>query len=353
MVKKILFFLMLFTITFIPASYAKKKSKKISKKSRLIKIKIKTKKKDSLAKMIRKFAKKDAIITKRTRMVRKTFKANPKIKNWRKMRSGQLVFLYLDPKFTNMKKLNAYLKKQKKKKRKKRRKKKRVAKKTNKKVNSWSMFYMTSSGDFIQDDSEIAKVQFKQNSPLTLGVMHLYRPKNKNFSISTSTYFSYLLATSSNLEGGDSVEVPLEIGLTSYYQKPIQIGMSTHEIYFGADFERFNTFNLAGVQSEQELLFDQNQLLFLTLGYSKYFKFSKKFGLLLRTSFSQSIYSTRTIGFADDEDTTAYSGSKFMFFLSTKVYKDYFISFLTKYHTLSGPSDVTSLRVGVGAGVSF
>ena len=338
------------TFAFPPMTYAKgKKRRKVTKKSKLIKIKIKTKKKDSLAKIIRQFAKKNAIITKKTTMVQRTFKANPNIKNWRKFKPGTIITLYMDPKFTNKKKLAAYLKKHKKKKRKK---KTKIAKKKLKKVHNWSAFYMTSSGDFTQDDSAIAKVQFKQNSPLTLGIMHLYRPKGKNHTISTSVYFSYLVATSSNLEG-DTVEVPLEIGLTSYYQRPFQLGTSTHEFYVGGDFERFNTFNLAGVQAENELLFDQNQLLFLTLGYSKYINFSKKFGLLVRTSFSQSVYSSRTIGYADDPVTTSYSGNKFMFFMSSKVYKDFFISFLAKYHSLSGPSDVTSLRTGIGAGVSF
>ncbi|MFT6632073.1 MAG: hypothetical protein ACJAS4_002035 [Bacteriovoracaceae bacterium] len=349
-IKKIICFFLFMTFAFAPITFAKgKKTRKVSKKSKLIKIKIKTKKKDSLAKLIRQFAKKNAIITKKTRMVQKTFKANPRIKNWRKFKPGTIIILYMDPKFTNKKKLAAYLKKHKKKKKKKR---KKIAKKAKQKVHNWSVFYMTSSGDFTQDDSAIAKVQFKQNSPVTLGMMHLYKPKGKNHSISTSTYFSYLLATSSNLET-DTVEVPLEIGVTSYFQKPFQLGKSTHDFYVGGDFERFNTFNLAGLQAESELLFDQNQLLFLTLGYSKYINFTKKFGLLVRTSFSQSVYSSRTIGFSEDPTTTSYAGSKFMFFMSSKVYKNYFISFLAKYHTLTGPSDVTSLRTGIGAGVSF
>jgi hypothetical protein len=350
-IKNLIVCYLVLVFSVVPAFGQSKKVKKSrkGKKTRLIKVKIKTKKKDTLAKLIRKFAKKDAVITKKTKMVQRTFKANPSVKNWRKIKPGTTVILYMDPKFTNKKKLSAYLKNQRKKRKKK---KKKVAKKPAGKVHNYSLFYMTSSGDFTQDDSEIAKVSFKQNSPVTLGLMHLYKPKGKDHSFSTSAYFSYLLATSSNLEG-ESAEVPLEIGLTSYYQKPFQLGMSTHAFYVGGDFERFNTFNLAGVQAEKELLFDQNQLLFVTLGYSKYLKFSKSFGLLVRTSFSQSVYSSRTIGYADDLETGAYSGSKFMFFMSSKVYKSFFISFLAKYHTLTGPSDVTSLRTGVGAGISF
>jgi hypothetical protein len=208
---------------------------------------------------------------------------------------------------------------------------------------------MASVGTFGQENDSVAKVEFKQNSPLTLGLMHTFYPKSNNYSISTSGYFSYLVAASNNLDEAN-VEVPIEIGFNSYYQMPI--AMAKYNIYGGFDYEKFSTFSLEGVKEESELLFDENQIGFLTIGFSQAFKFKTR-GFLFKASISQSIFSSRTAGYSGDEDSSAYTGSKFMLFLLSKINKDYFVSSLFKYHVLSGPSEVDVMRVGLGFGYLF
>ena len=146
------------------------------------------------------------------------------------------------------------------------------------------------------------------------------------------------------------MEVPAEIGLNLYIEKPLN--RASYSLYGGFDFERFNTFNLKGAAVENVLYFDQNQISFLTIGYSKAFKIKKKV-FLFKTSLSQSIISSRKIGYSGDDDESSYTGNKLMFFLMNKVNKKFFISSLFKYHQLNGPSRVTSFRYGFGAGYLF
>lgn len=346
--KILLSLLLLFCLS--SESFAQTKSKK-KRRSKITKLKYKTQEKDSLAKIYRKFAKKNVIISKKTRMVRLTLKskANKKIENWRKLPPDTTIIVYMDAKYIDQEKLKEYKLEHYPKKEKK---EAIVEDKTAPK--RFGIFYMASQGNFTQDDSTLANLEFSQNSPLTLGFMYTYYPKNpeSKYSISNSAYFSYLVATSSNLEDS-TVDVPIEIGLNSYYQYALPYGGGKMaNVYTGLDFERFNTFNIEGVQTEQKLIFDQNMLGFLTLGYSHLFG-SGKFRLLMKVSYSQSVFSSRSVGYADTEDTNAYSGNKILFFLSSKVYKDWFVSFLAKQHTLTGPSEVSSLRIGLGAGYSF
>ena len=348
MLKFLLSLLLLFCVS--TQTFAQTKTKK-KRRSKITKLKYKTKEKDSLAKIYRKFAKKNVIISKKTRMVKMTLKskANKKIKNWRKLPPNTTILVYMDAKYINLEKVKEYKAANYPKKE----EKKAVAETTGA-PKKFGIFYMASQGNFTQDDSTLANLEFSQNSPLTLGFMYTYYPKKPEakYSISNSAYFSYLVATSSNLEDS-TVDVPIEIGLNSYYQYALPYGGGKMaNVYTGLDFERFNTFNIEGVQNEQKLIFDQNMLGFLTVGYSHLFG-SGKFRLLMKLSYSQSVFSSRTIGYADTEDTNAYSGNKILFFLSTKVYKDWFVSFLAKQHTLTGPSDVSSLRLGLGAGYSF
>lgn len=344
-------YLLILLFLFSPLGFTQSKSGVNSLASRkgvkFVKVKVVIYEKDSLAKILRRFVREDSVITRKEAMVDKTLKSNPQIKNWRKLKAGKTVYIYLDPKFIDMKKMGKFRKAVRKVSKKIKKKiKKKVGKKS---VKKWSVFYMASVGQFAQENKDIAKVEFKQNSPLTLGALYTYYPKKGKYTISTSAYFSYLLAASSNL-GKDNVEVPLEIGLNSYFQYPFS--KASYNLYAGFDFEKFNTFSLAGVEKESDLLFDQNQIGFLTVGYSKGFKIAKRF-FLFKGSFSQSVFSSRSVGYADDADTTSYTGSKFMLFLMSKMKKDYFLSTLFKYHMLKGPSDVNVMRVGLGFGYLF
>lgn len=353
MIKKIFYsFLILVTFSIVSAKPVSAQSGSLAdvatqKNLKFIKVKVVVYKKDTLAKILRRFVREDSIITRREAMVDKTLKSNPNVKNWRKLKTGETLFVYLDPKFIDMNKMRAYRKSVKKVSKKIKTKIKRKNIKNGPK--KWSTFYMASIGNFSQENDSLAKVEFKQNSPVTLGLMYTHYPKKGKYTIASSAYFSYLLAASSNL-GEDNVEVPLEVGFNIYYQYPFSKG--SFNLYGGLDYEKFNTFNLAGVENDESLLFDENQLGFLTFGFSKAFKVKKR-KFLFKGSFSQSVFSSRTVGFADDEDTSSYSGSKIMAFLMSKINKQYFMSTLFKYHILSGPSDVNVMRVGMGFGYLF
>jgi hypothetical protein len=285
------------------------------KNIKFVKTKVIVYEKDTLAKILRRFVKEDSVITRKEAMVDKTIKSNPQIKNWRKLPPGKTVYIYLDPKFIDMKKMKKF-----------RRQVKKVSKKIKKKirkkkgkagVKKWSTFYMASLGQFSQENNDIAKVDFRQNSPVTLGLMYTHYPKRRKYTISASAYFSYLLAASSNF-GQDNVEVPLEIGFNAYFQYPFS--KSAYNLYGGFDFEKFNTFNLSGVEAKSELLFDENSIGFATFGYSKAFKIRKR-TFLFKGSVSQSVFSSRTSGYSDETDSSTYTGSKFMLFLLSKLSK--------------------------------
>ena len=347
----VLFFgILLFSFAYQDVFAQSKKTKRRKNPTKMFKIKFVTEKNDSLAKMYRKFAKEDAIIRKSTKMVGLTLKdkRNAKIKNWRRMKAGQVVVLHLDPKFVQVNKVRAFIKKQRAERRKLAKKKK---KKSNAQLNN-NIFYMASQGLFKQEDATLGTAEFSQNSPITLGYMYTYRPEKNNYSLSMSAYFSYLVATSSNVSD-EAKSVPMEIGGNFYYDHPFQIGTSNHAVFTGLDFERFNTFNLEGVDNNQELIFDQNTLIYFTLGYSKVFSFGSSFNLLMKLSFSQSLSSSRASGYADETESAVYSGNKIMLFFATKIYGNWTASFLLKQHTLSGASEVSSLRTGLGVGYSF
>ncbi len=350
----LILFSLFFTMQLINTSYAQSKSRKSKRNpTKMFKIKLVTKKNDGLARMYRKFAKEDAIIRKSTKMVGLTLKdkRNAKIKNWRRMKAGQTVVLHLDPKFIEVSKVRAFLKKQRAEKR-KLAKKNQKKKKENTSLNH-NIYYMASQGQFKQDDTDLGTAEFSQNSPVTLGYMYTFRPEKNNYSLSMSTYFSYLVATSSNISD-DAKSVPMEIGTNLYYDHPFKIGESNHAVFTGFDYERFNTFNLEGVENRSELIFDQNSIFFFTLGYSKVLSFTSSFNLLMKLSFSQSVSSSRASGYSDEtKSSEVYQGNKFLFFLATKIYGNWTMSFLVKQHTLTGPSAVSSLRIGLGTGYSF
>ena len=49
----------------------------------------------------------------------------------------------------------------------------------------------------------------------------------------------------------------------------------------------------------------------------------------------------------------AYSGAKILWYLNKKIAKKWFMHTLFKYHFMSGPSDLRTLRLGVGFGYLF
>jgi hypothetical protein len=77
-------------------------------KAKFVKVEVVVYKKDTLAKILRRFVKEDSIITRKEAMVDKTLKSNPQIKDWRNLEVGETVNIYLDPEFIDMEKMNKF-----------------------------------------------------------------------------------------------------------------------------------------------------------------------------------------------------------------------------------------------------
>lgn len=125
--KLFLIFLLLHgSISTVLATSSKSNADKITKvldkkKSQFRILKLTFKEGESLGKLISLFVKKNSIISRREPMVQKTLQRNKHIKNWRKVKAGDTIYLYLDKKFideSKFKKFVGSIKKKKKKKKK-------------------------------------------------------------------------------------------------------------------------------------------------------------------------------------------------------------------------------------------
>jgi hypothetical protein len=64
-----------------------------SKNLSFVKVKVVVYKKDTLAKILKRFVRDNSIISRKEAMVDKTLKSNPNIKNWRKLKTGETMFI--------------------------------------------------------------------------------------------------------------------------------------------------------------------------------------------------------------------------------------------------------------------
>lgn len=311
---------------------------------------------DTLARVYKRFVKPDSIINYSTPMVQRTFKANKQVKNWKRLPSGVKIRLYVSSDFMDLSKYKKYRSEVKKKIKAARKKIQEEKKKTGKSEGQkkspfpeglkGSMFYMASYGQFTQSNPNIASLTFLQNSPVSLGAAFTYYPKDSKFSVSWSAYLSYLLAAGNNLDAG-SVDIPPEIGGNVYGEYRFVSWRFTG--YFGLDFERFSTFNLGGIQVDRKIYVDESRVLYLTAGFSKLISiFGHKFFTKLSSSIS--INETTTNDPRGVATTEPYSGAKVLWYLNKKIGKSWFLHTLFKYHFMSGPSELKTMRLGVGFG---
>ncbi|EQC45390.1 hypothetical protein [Bacteriovorax sp. Seq25_V] len=306
-----------------------------------------TRKGENLASIYKRFVRDDSIISKSEGMVEKTILSNPTIKTWDNLPPKKKLLIYLDVEYIDLDKVTKYNEKvaELSKRLKEALMKKRAAAP---KTSGWrgSLFYMASYGKFTQDNPKLANITFLQNSPLSLGLSTSYYPENSNFSIASSLYFSYLLAAASNL-GADNIRVPTEIGGNIYGE--YRFTTKNFSGYAGIDYEKFTTFSLEGIQAEKKIYFDENSVFYLTVGAAKKVKIYK-WDFFAKLSLSQSIASSRTPGFSGATGDTPFTGNKILFYLFRRVNDKFFAHTLFKYHWMSGPSDITTLRLGVGFG---
>lgn len=300
--------------------------------------------------ILRKFVKKPSVINAKTPLVKKTIKYNPHVKQWNNIPTDTIIELYISNDFMDLEKYKAYEKSTLEKIAEEDEKKKIPAYPTGLKG---SVFYMSSLGTFNQKAANVAEINFKQNSPVSLGTAFTFYPKDRLYSFSFSAYYSYLLASANSLTT-DTISIPPEIGGNIYGEYRWQKFNTT--LYLGPDYESFSTFNLQGLQNDKKIYVDGVTAIYLTVGMAKSFSlFNKQF--FSKLSASKSLITSyknnappSQIDASDHLDVGKYSGFRFLFYLNYKFNEKLYLHSLFKYHTMTGPSDLTTLRIGVGIG---
>ncbi len=305
---------------------------------------------DTLNRIIGRFVYPNSVITKNTPMTQKTLEENGHVKNWKALVPGTLLDLYIAQEYLDMDKYRKYNEQL----------EKSLARLNNGAYETEnaigkhvprglksSIFYLASYGRFTQSYPQDVEFEFYQNSPITLGSSFSYYPKDTLWSFAGSAYFSYLLATSNNLNDAD-VDVPAEIGLNFYPE--YRFAKYNFTGYFGLDYERFSTFNIGGLENDQEeILLDQNSVVYGTIGVSKLVNvFSVPF--FTKLSFSHSLASSIDPNSKGSKDSTPYTGYKVLWYVNKKFTDRLYLHTLFKYHRMDGPSELTTLRLGLGLG---
>lgn len=339
---KTVFFVLIFTF----ASYVNAADQKYFK--RVISFGYLVQQEESLEDIYLKFTKSNFKFSKNNKVVQKTINANKEIKNWDRLASKTKIKLYIDLKtvdFTsigdydqNLKnsiinyisKAKAY-----------RRNREERSKKF-----QYSLFYMTSKGSFEQQQGS-DRVRFNQNSSFSLGAMAIYSPNKGPFTYSSSLYYSHLNTASDN-QSLDKHKIDPEIGFNIYADYNYRSKFNAH---FGFDVERFNTFNIDGLVNN-EILFDTNLVGYFTVGISKSFQLFKR-NFYSKLSISQSFFSNRKLAYNSSVNTGEFQGQKIIIYLSGEITKKFFLHGMYKYHTMSGPSNLSANRLGIGFGYKF
>lgn len=302
---------------------------------------------DTFSSILKKFVKDSAIINAKTPMVIKTIQKNPHVHSWGNLAPGTVINLYISNDFIELAKYRPYEEEE---------NRKKLSSEKDKTVLpiypkglKGSVFYMASLGIFTQKAENVAEINFKQNSKVSLGTAFSFYPKDKLYSMSTSTYFSFLSASSNSLTA-ESVKIPPEIGFNLYGEYLWKKQNLT--FYSGPDYEKFSIFNLQSLQSDQKVYVDGVGALYLTAGIAKSFVlFDGQFFSKISASKSLSTtYKTSSPSSAVSASDGKYSGVRFMFYLNYKLNPKFYIQSLLKIHTMTGPSDLSVTRVGLGVG---
>jgi hypothetical protein len=337
------FFLLLIISFCFSFSYAKE-----AKEQKLYKLRYIIEQQDTFAKIYKRFVYPNSIITKKTPMTQRTLTGNPHVSDWERLIPGTRIDLYIAYDYLDMSKYDLYVQKIKETLDKLRAQSETENNRTDYLPQGFkgSFYYMASYGKFSQADPEIAEVEYFQNSPATLGLSFSYFPKNSRWSFASSAYYSYLLASGNNLDGAD-VDVAPEVGITFYNE--YRFTDSNFTGFFGIDYERFSTFNMGGIQQDRQILLDENTALYATIGFSKLIQvfgtpFFNKF------SFSRSLMTTIETHPEGIENDKTYEGYKFLWYLNKKFTDRFYLHTLFKYHSMEGPSELNTLRLGVGFG---
>lgn len=289
----------------------------------------------NLYQIFAKFLKPKSRITKNGPLIKINIQRNAQIKDWGNLPNGEFIDLYLPREMISKKKFLAYQKE----------KKERLKILKSKIPSPWShsLFYMASYGLFSQAQGE-TKINFQQNSPLSLGMTSFYKWSEET-SLTASIYFSYLISATSELSS-ENVSIRPEVGGNLYWSRKLGTGWS---FFTGLDAERFTAFNIDEMRTTGTIILDENRVSYLTIGIDKFISLSKK-GLLLKASVSPVLNSQRLDYQTGEAYRNTYKGYKFLLYANTSINESYFFHVLYKHHVMSGPGDIEVQRIGVGFG---
>jgi len=300
---------------------------------------------ESFSSVLKKFLNEESFVNAKTPFVKKIRGNNPQIKDWGKIAKKSQMNLYISPEFLDKAKYKKYRQMVLSKLAAERKKNQEATKglKT-------SLFYMSSMGIFNQKSENLAQINFKQNSPFTLGAAFNLKPENKLYSYSFSAYASYLTASTNNIQV-EKITIPPEIGGNFYAE--YLFPKYNFALYGGPDIERFSAFNLNALENEDKLYVDNIFATYLTLGVTSGFNV-RNLHFLTKFAVSKTLLTTlKTNAPTTDVSGEKYSGTRFLFYLNYKINNKFYAHTLLKFHTMSGPSKLTSTRIGIGVGYNL
>jgi hypothetical protein len=307
---------------------------------------------DDFTEILRKFVKDESIINADTPLVQKIMNSNKKVRDWKNLNPGTPIELFIQEEFFDKKKYEKYSDLVDKKLAAQFEQKIEPSKKTDYFLGlKGSVFYMASQGLFSQKSSQVADLEFSQNTPITAGVSLTYYPKNSLYSYAVSSYFAYLLPSTNNLTS-ESTKIPPEIGFNTFGE--YRFVRQNFTLYGGPDIERYSTFNMDGLSNDQKIYVDQNVAVYATFGISKAFTIFDK-QIFTKTSISKSVVTKYTSALPSTVNysttsNSSYDGYKLMMYINYKFSNKFYFHSLIKYHTMNGPSNLTTLRIGIGFG---
>ena len=298
---------------------------------------------DTFSSILKKFVTSDAFITGKTPLVIKTMKENPKVRDWTQLAPGTALRIYISPdvfdlaKYRKFESANVAELKQ----------EIKIIQEEKSKVSGWksSAFYMLSSGVLSQTAKDGTTLTSSRNSPFTAGLNLNYLPNDTNYSASTSAYVCMLTSSKASTDNS-TVANPTEFGSTLYGE--YRFVNKNFNVYSGLDFETLSGYNFQTTASGQKLYVENSKIFFLTAGVSNFFTLFN-LPLFTKASISKSVMSSYDDG-AGSASTLKYSGVKALLYINYKFTDKFFFHSMIKYHSLSGPSQLNVLRIGVGAG---
>ncbi len=214
----------------------------------------------------------------------------------------------------------------------------------------YSMIASTSTGTFKETSPAGNKITSKQLSPITLGFAVSISDAARLWSFSSSAYFSYLKSQNvpaSAALTNTSISTPMEIGITAYAQRMVVPELVS--VYTGVDVEKFSTLNLVELEEGRSTTLStrEHKVVYGTLGSSLYLKIKKQ-PINLRASYSKSLVSDVNVS-----SVKAYEGYKAIFYIQLPINEHFYLNTFYKYHNMTGESELTVTRIGLGLGYLF